>query len=471
MSSHDDPRPHSRVSVPAASVSVMDVTQLSEGLTGTLVRPGDATWDEARLFHSGIGEPDLIVRAAGIDDVRAAVAYAAERGTPIAVRGGGHSAWGTVPGGVVVDLAGLRDIRVDASRGTVAVGGGATWGEVARTLAGFGLGVSSGDTASVGVGGLTLGGGIGWMVRAWGLAADQLVGAQLVTADGEVVETSITEHPDLFWALRGGGGNFGVVTRFDFAAHPLDGVVSATLRAGDDAATVLRALRDLLRDAPRELTVTYMDVPPMDPSAPPGATVTACWAGRDVDAVRRVLAPVLAVDGVEEEEIAVRAYPDILMEMPAYDPEQPAPGFVGGNTLAGELDDDLVERLVAFRASRPAAVLFLRSLGGAFGDVEPDATPFAARSATWFAMAGAFDIPGLLDAEGAASAAAEWAAIEERGLGTYGNFSPSADQGWLPRMFPPATRARLADVKRAWDPGNLFCRNHNVPPAAADGTS
>lgn len=449
----------------------MDTTVLSARLAGTLVRPGDPDWDAARLFHSGIGEPDLIVRAAGVDDVRAAVVYAARNGSPVVIRGGGHSAWGTVPGGVVIDLAGLRDIRVGPSRGVVSVGGGATWGEVARTLAGAGLGVSSGDTASVGVGGLTLGGGIGWMVRAWGLAADQLVGAQVVTAEGEVVEASSAEHPDLFWALRGGGGNFGVVTRFDFAAHPLDGVVFATLRAGDDAGVVLRALRDLLRDAPRELTVTYMDVPPMDPSAPPGATVTACWAGRDLDAARRALAPVLAVPGVEEDEIVVRAYPDILMEMPAYDPEQPTPGFVGGNTLVGELTDDLVDRLVAFRASRPAAVLFLRSLGGAFGDVAPDATPFAARSARWFAMAGAFDLPGLLDAEGAAAAAADWAVIEQRGLAAYGNFSPSADPHWVPRMFPPTTRARLAEVKRAWDPGNVFRRNHNVPPAEADGTA
>jgi FAD/FMN-containing dehydrogenase len=449
----------------------METTELSERLRGSLVRPGDGAWDSARLFHSGIGEPDLIVRAADVDDVRAAVAFAAAASLPIGVRGGGHSAWGTLSGGVVIDLAALDAVEVDAPARRVRVGGGATWGKIAHVLADAGLGLSSGDTASVGVGGLTLGGGIGWMVRAWGLAADQLVGAQVVTASGDVVETSAAENAELFWALRGGGGNFGVVTRFDFAAHDLDGVVFARLQAGADAGAVLRVLRELLRDAPRELTVTYMDVPPMDPSAPAGATITACWIGTDVAAARAALAPLLAVPGIVEDEVAVHRYPDVLMEMPAYDPDQPAPGFVGGNTLLAELDDDTLGLLTRFRAARPAAVLFLRSLGGAFSDVGQDETPFPARSATWFAMAGAFDVPGLLDAEGAESAQRDWADIEARGLGSYGNFSATPDQTWVPRMYPPSVRARLAAAKRVWDPANLFRYNHNVPPAEADGTS
>ncbi|WP_238706940.1 FAD-binding oxidoreductase [Microbacterium lushaniae] len=371
----------------------------------------------------------------------------------------------------MIDLAELRDIRVDPATRRVSVGGGATWGDVARTLAGEGLGISSGDTASVGVGGLTLGGGIGWMVRAWGLAADQLVGAQVVTASGEVVEASATEHPDLFWALRGGGGNVGVVTRFDFVAHALNDVVFATLRVSGDAAATLRALRDLMRDAPPQFTVTYMDVPAMDPNAPAGAGITVCGIDTDVAATRSFLEPVLAVPGVSAEEIAVRSYPDVLMEMPGYDPDQPPPGFVGGNTLLAELDDDVVDALVGFRATRPAAVLFLRSLGGAYGDVAPADTPFPARSATWFAMAGAFDVPGLLDAAGVAAAEREWAAIEAHGLARYANFSVSTDPEWARRMYPEPVWSRLAAIKRTWDPGNLFRRNHNVPPASADGTS
>jgi FAD/FMN-containing dehydrogenase len=378
------------------------------------------------------------------------------------IRGGGHSAWGGVPGGLTLDISALDEVEVDGTR--VRVGGGALWGGVAHALAERGLALSSGDTASVGVGGLTLGGGIGWMVRAWGLAADQLVGAQLVTARGEVVEVTETSHPELLWALRGGGGNFGVVTRFDFEAHPLDGVVHAVYGLEGDARPVLRVLADVLADAPRELTVTYMDVPAMDPNAPAGASITAVWAGTDEDAARRALAPLAGAPGVTEREFGVQDYPDVLMEAPEFDPEQPMPGFVGGNTLLGALDDDAIDRLVTFREQHPASVVLLRSLGGAYADVAQDDTAFPARDATWFAMAGAFDIPGMLDDEGRAHVTAEWEAIEAKGSGVYGNFTVSTDETIAQRMYPPATMARLAAIKHAWDPGNVFCRNHNVKP-------
>lgn len=447
-----------------ASLSAMTLADLRAGLASAVVGPGDAEWDSARLFHSGRGEPDAIVRALTVDDVRTAVRWAAASATPVMVRGGGHSAWGSVPGGLTIDLSALADVSVDGS--LVRVGGGAAWGAVARELAPHGLGLSSGDTASVGVGGLTLGGGIGWMVRAWGLASDQLEGAQLVTASGDVLEVTDAAHPDLLWALRGGGGNLGVVTRFDFRAHPLPSVVFATLGVEGDARPILRAMRDVLADAPRELTVTFMDVPPMDPSAPAGATITACWIGADEIAARAALTPLLAVEGVTEREFAVMAYPDILMDMPGADPEQPLPGFVGGNALLADLSDRAIDRLASFREAHSASVLFLRSMGGAYGDVSPDASAFAAREATWFAMAGAFDLPGLLGDDERGAALAEWDAIEALGVGVYGNFTTSTDAGWVPRMYPPATLARLARIKRAWDPRNVFSRNHNIVPEA-----
>lgn len=446
-------------------VSLTRVTDISltELDTGTVIRPGDDEWDSARSFHSGIGEPTVIVRASSVDDVRAALRYAASEHLDVMVRGGGHSAWGAVPGGLTVDLAALDDVHVDGTR--VSVGGGATWGAVARVLSEHGLGLSSGDTASVGVGGLTLGGGIGWMVRAWGLAADQLIGAQLVTARGDVVEVARDSHADLLWALRGGGGNFGVVTRFDFRAHELPSVVFTTLGLPADPRPVLRALRDTMKEAPRELTVTYMHVPPMDPSAPPGATISACWIGDDEEAARAAIAPLLALDGVTVTEGGVRAYPDILLEMPAADPDQPMPGFIGGNTLLRELTDEAIDRLVAFREANQASVLLLRSLGGAFGDVPQDSTAFPARNATWFAMAGAFDIPGLVHDGNRPLIQADWDAIEALGEALYGNFTPSTDPGLVTRMYPPETMARLAGIKAQWDPQNLFCRNHNVVPA------
>lgn len=366
----------SPMSAAGPSVAIMSNDDLSAGFVGTVIRPGDSEWDSARRFHSGIGEPAAVIRAASVDDVRGAVRYASAERLEIMIRGGGHSAWGGVPGGLTLDISALDAVEVEGTR--VRVGGGALWGAVAHTLAERGLGLSSGDTASVGVGGLTLGGGIGWMVRAWGLAADQLVGAQLVTARGEVVEVTETSHPELLWALRGGGGNFGVVTRFDFEAHPLDGVVHAVYGLEGDARPVLRVLREVMADAPRDLTGTYMDVPAMDPNAPAGASITAVWVGTDEDAARRALAPVASAPGVTERDFGVLDYPDVLMEAPEFDPEQPMPGFVGGNTLLGVLDDEVIDRLAAFREQRPASVVMLRSLGGAYADVAQDDSAFRA---------------------------------------------------------------------------------------------
>lgn len=440
----------------------MTVTNLNDMITGAVVAPGDPGWDEARHFHAGIGEPDVIVRPASVDDVQRSLRYASAEGLEVTVRGGGHSAWGTIPGGLTLDLGNLDAVEVDGT--TVRVGGGAVWGDVLRTLAAHGLGISAGDTGSVGVGGLTLGGGIGWMVRAWGLAADQLVGVQLVTAAGDVVEATDASHPELMWALRGGEGNFGVVTRFDFRAHELRGIVFATLRLTGDSRPVLRTLRDLMRSAPRQLTATFMHVPPMDPNLPPGASITACWIGDDEAAARAALAPLLALDEVTEEELGVRSYPDILLETPEFDPDQPIPPLIGANALIHEVDDDAVEQLVSFRKSHPASVLFLRSLGGAYGDVPQDSTAFPARDAAWFAMTWAFDVPGMLDDDDRAQIRSEAVAIEALGEAVYGNFNPTTDPTLVGRMFPPSTMARLSAIKREWDPRNMFSRNHNVRP-------
>lgn len=435
------------------------------GLVMDATSPG---WDAARHFHSGTGEPDLIVRAHSVADVVSAVRIAREAHVPLSVRGGGHSAWGAVPGGVVVDLAALADIVIedDSDVPVVRVGGGALWGAVADTLRPHDLALSSGDTASVGVGGLTLGGGIGWMVRAWGLACDQLVGAQIVTAAGEVVEVTAQTHPDLLWALRGGGGNFGVVTRFDFQPHSVPAIAWAELGIKGDPREVIAAVRDVLAEAPRELTVTYMDVPAMDPSAPAGASISAVWAGEDVEALRAALSPLLQRDDITEGVIERRAYRDVLMEMPAADPDAPMPGFIGGNTLLRELDQAVIDELVTFRASNEASVLFLRSLGGAFGDTGArDQSAFPARDATWFVMTGAFDIPGLVSDEDRPRIQEMWDQIEARGAGVYGNFSTTTDPAFAPKMYSSQAWDRLVGIKRAWDPGNLFSRNHNIPPA------
>lgn len=408
----------------------------------------------------------LIRRPSSAEEVARIVRSATAGSVPITVVAGGHGPWSHEPAaGIRIELGDIAGIDIDGT--TVSIGGGALWGDVASALAPQGLALSSGDTATVGVGGLTLGGGIGWMVRSWGLAADQLVGAQVVTAAGEIVETSADAFPDLFWALRGGGGNFGIVTRFDFEAHPLPGLAFAENVIDGDPAPVLRATRDLMREAPRELTVTYMDVPAMDPSAPAGARLSAVWSGSEPELLRAALKPISGIDGVRTE-VTTPPYRDILLEMPQPEGDEQAapPGFIGGNGLYAELDDELIGRLIAFRTTFPASVVFLRSLGGAFGDVPQENTAFPARSATWFVMAGAFDVPGLIDDEKRAAAMADWRAIEAGRLAEYGNFAAAEHAEAVPGMFTEAAYERLRTVKARWDPHNVFRRNHNIPPHA-----
>lgn len=401
-------------------------------------------------------------RPSTVEEVAEVVRLASREAVPLTVVAGGHGPWSHAPAeGIRLELGGLSGIEVDGT--TVRIGGGAVWGDVATALAGHGLALSSGDTASVGVGGLTLGGGIGWMVRAWGLAADQLIGAQVVTASGEVVEASSATNPELFWALRGGGGNFGVVTRFDFTAHRLPGIAFAESVIDGDATAVLRAARDLLRDAPRELTVTYMDVPPMDPSAPAGARLSAVWAAPEPDRLRAVWEPISALPDVQTQ-VTTPPYREVLMEMPQPEGDDaPAPpGFLGGNGLYAELDDALIERLVAFRRAYPASVVFLRSLGGAFHDVAQEETAFPARAANWFVMAGAFDIPGMLDDQTRAAIDADGEGIRAGRLAEYGNFADTERADAVPGMFSADALARLRATKAAWDPQNVFHRNHNI---------
>jgi len=235
-----------------------NLQHLRRGFNGDIIEPGVAEYEAASRTILVPGSPAFVLRPKSAGDVRAAVRFSAGTGLPLAVRGGGHGfpGFGTNDGGVVIDLSALSGVEVvDAERHRVRIGGGATWGQVAPALAAHGLAISSGDTKSVGVGGLTLSGGIGWKVRKYGLALDNLLAVEIVTADGSLLYASADENPELFWAVRGGGGNVGIVTAFDFQAHPTTDVFYGTISfPAAEAPTVLQGWAEYLRTAPEELT-------------------------------------------------------------------------------------------------------------------------------------------------------------------------------------------------------------------------
>ena len=427
---------------------------------------GDEGFDAAARVFFETGDPALVVRPRGPEEVAAALADAARNELAVSVRSGGHSPVGhsTNTGGMVIDLTHLDSVEVlDAERRLVRVGGGATWGQVAAALDPHGWAITAGDTSNVGVGGLTLGGGIGWMVRRYGLAIDNLVGARVVTADGRLIRTSEHEHPDLFWALRGGGGNFGVVVDFDFAAQPVStvhfGTVSYRL---EDAAGLLRRWRDAMRAMPEEVSSTVA-LMPRTPGAQPTATVLVCYAGEpdmpetEVDAV---IEPLLELGTVLEASISERRYADIL-EHAAH---RPGVRMVVRNALVSRLDDGVIAAISRLHAAPGARAIAVRSLGGAFGRVPSDATAFAHRDVEAMVV-GMAVLPGTAPDAEVEQALAPWREVAARGTGTYVNFQGSATAEDLAAAYPPATYARLAAVKRDYDPENRFALNHNVEPA------
>lgn len=448
---------------------VMTLGQLASRLSGALLLPGSDGFDEARNFHGRPGSPTAVVQAADVADVAAAVSAARVAGLPVAVRSGGHGMWESVPDALVIDLRALRDVEVAGSQtdGTrlVRVGGGATWGEVAEVLGPHQLAISSGDTRSVGVGGLTLGGGIGWLVRCCGLALDQLAGVQLVTAAGEVIEASDDRHPDLFWAVRGGGGNFGVATRFDFRATALAGLVHASLTLADGPLTgPIRAFRDVMRVAPRELNGSLVRTPAMGPDLPARTMVELAWAGTDEAAAQAAFAPLLALPDVASSEIGPVAYADLLEERPTPPADMELPTIADANGWCDDLSDEAVEEIVAAFEAAGGQLFLVRWLGGAFADVDPEATAIAFRDAEAFVLAAAFVFPGSPEEEHERVVAA-LGGLDRHSRGMYGNFTNAVTSGLAERMYPPGTLARLREIKREWDPGNLFSRNHNVTPS------
>jgi FAD/FMN-containing dehydrogenase len=447
------------------------------GFGGRLIEPGDAEYDDARTVYNAMIDrrPALIARPAGADDVTRAIAFAREHDLLIAIRGGGHNGagLGTCDDGVVIDLSLLRDIVVDSQARTVRVGGGCTWGEVDRATGEHGLATPSGIISTTGVGGLTLGGGLGHLTRAFGLSIDNLLEADVVLADGRQVRASADEHPDLFWALRGGGGNFGVVTSFLFRLHEVGTIFGGpTFWAIEDSEAVLTAYREFLPGAPRELNgfFAFHTVPPGPPF--PEAIhlrkvcgVVWCHLGNEEQA-RAAMAPLM--DSLPEPLLhGVHDMPHAQLQS-AFDGMYP-PGeqWYWRADFFNEVPDEAVRLHAEFGAAMPTMKcgMHLYPVDGAAGDVAPSDTAWSYRNARWGAVfAGVDPDPANVPAIRRWSTDYQEALHPHSAGGAYVNMM--MDEG------PDRVRAsygdnyeRLARVKAAYDPDNSFRVNQNIRPS------
>jgi FAD/FMN-containing dehydrogenase len=441
---------------------------LRRTFAGEVVEPGHPEHEAAGRAVFAAGNPAYVLRPATIPDVQAAVAFAAGTGLPLSVRGGGHAfqGFGTNDDGVVIDLGRLSTVEVvDPQRHLVRVGGGATWGQVADALKPSGLAISSGDTRSVGVGGLTLAGGIGWKVRKHGLALDQLVAADVVTATGELVTASAEQDPELFWAIRGGGGNFGIVASFTFAAHRTTDVFHGKITfPASEAATVLQGWADHLRSAPDELTSLVTLANPMagGPQAP--VEIHVVFDGDDPALAAQAIDPIRALGNVIDDDVAVKPYAEVLVEGMT-----PPPGirFVSRNAFVEEESVPAVlEILAEVATSEGTPVIGVRGLGGAVARVPADATAYAHRRAELMILTISAGPEPVVEAA-RPRLQAIWDRLTPHIGGAYANFLSRATEEEVAAIYPAATLERLREVKRTYDPDNLFAGNHNVRPDEA----
>ena len=450
---------------------------LRQQVRGPIITADDEGYDQARAVYNAMHDrhPRALVQALDEADVMATVNFAREAGLELAVRGGGHSApgYGTCDDGVVLDLRAIRNVRVDPQARTARVGGGAKLGELDHATHAYGLAVPAGFVSTTGVGGLTLGGGIGYLNRRFGLTCDDLLSADVVTADGRRVTASRDENAELFWALRGGGGNFGVVTSFKFRLHPVKDIVGGPIvfELGA-AADVLRTWRDYLREAPRELGAFFgfHRAPPLPfiPEERHGDNVcllVTCWSG-DPDEAEAVLEPLQTAGPVIGQHVGPMPYPAL---QGAFDALLP-PGCYSywKSDFALDVTDDAIPAHLEHggRVPNVHSAAHIYSLDGAVQDVGPEDTAFGSRDARFaINIVGFWTDPADTNAyrswvRGYYDAVHPYAGFE----GGYTNFMDVEDQARVRENYG-ATYDRLARVKAEWDPDNLFHLNQNIAPA------
>ncbi|EWT03338.1 FAD-linked oxidase [Intrasporangium oryzae NRRL B-24470] len=447
-------------------------------VSGTVFTPNDPDYENARLIFSRHIDrrPAAVVRVADAADVAAAIEHARECGLEIAVRAGGHSGagFGTIDDGLVIDVRGLDAIEIDVDGRTAWVGAGVTAGRYTHAVGAHGLATGFGDTGSVGVAGITVGGGVGFLSRRFGMTIDHLLAVELVTADGQILHVDADHHPDLFWAVRGGGGGFGVVTRLQFRLHEVPEIVGGMLMLPATAETIARFM-ELALAAPDELgvIVNVMPAPPMPFFAPEhhGRLVILAlmaYAGGPADA-EPVLAPFRAVATPLADLLAPMPYSGMFQ--PGDDSYHPIATSWTGYAQDIDLDDArLIVDTLTERMADPTvqmAAVQLRPLGGAISRVAADATAYAHRQ--WPVM---LNTAAIVSGADALDDQKPWLETLGRSLadgtpGAYLGFVVDADGERIHDIYPGDTYLRLAAVKQAWDPDDVFHHNHTVAPAGA----
>jgi FAD/FMN-containing dehydrogenase len=452
--------------------SSLSIPSLRAAFSGRLIVPEDAEYDDARtVFMGGFDpKPAVIVRPAEASDVARAIGLARKTGLPLAIRSGGHSGAGhsTADGGIVVDLRDMKAIDVDVAAQTAWAETGLSAAEYSNAVGEHGLATGFGDTGSVGIGGITLSGGIGYLVRKHGMTIDSLLAADLVTADGDVLRVDESSHPDLFWAIRGGGGNFGVVTRFKYRLHPVDRAVGGMMMLPASVDTILGVIR-ASEAASENLSViaNVMPAPPMPflPAEHHGKLVVMllmCYAG-DAESGAREIAPFRALAQPLADMVRPIKYPEM------FPPDDPSyhPKAVARTMLIDSVDRSTAETILDHiqRSDAALRVAQLRVLGGAMGRVPSDATAFAHRDAHILVNVAAFydgdDFPVRRAwVEGLAKA------LHQGNDGAYVGFLVDEGEARIRAAYPGDTWDRLAAVKARYDPENVFRRNQNVAPSA-----
>lgn len=447
-------------------------------LRGELLRPTDDGYDAARKIWNGMIDkhPSMIARCSGVADVIAAVRFAHDHNLLVAVRGGGHNVAGNAvcDGGIVIDLSPMKGIRVDRAQRTAHAQAGLTWGQFDHETQALGLALTGGIQSTTGIAGFTLGGGFGYLARKHGLTCDNLLSADLVTADGNFLTASATEHQDLFWSLRGGGGNFGIVTSFEFRLYPLGPVLGGmVLHPLERAAEVLRFYRDYIATAPDELfTIAAFLTAPSAPQLPKhihGTKVMAiiiCYSGPPEEG-ERLVQPLRAFGAPEADTVAIKPYQTVQCMLDAANP----PGlhnYWKSEYIKG-LSDEAIDTMVAYaaQAASPMSKILFSNLQGAVSRVGRDETAYVHRDAPFILNIIAMWSDGLESDQHIGWARDFWVAMQPFSAGgVYVNFLNNEGEDRVKAAYDPKTYERLVALKNKYDPTNFFRLNQNIKPTA-----